>query len=799
MYKLYNLKNYLVKNDEIGEYEEEYDLESVIGLLEENHGYHSRIDPEKSYKIFGDIDGYTGNIIELITTIIDFFKDKYELTVIKFSYTENSGKKGSYHFVLPDYHTNCLKIKTIIINLRNYLLENNIISKDNILDTTIYSKHWFRYPNQMKESKKGTEHKIIMGEMKDFIMEYLDNSINIDDKEYIDDTIFTKDVTSTDTLKKKVIIKKKENIDNQMILYKEPDNDEIYKRFFDECYTDKRFNEYQYWITVGMGIKNRYNEQGIDLFHYFSLKGSNYVSYDDVKKKYEKLMMDHLNPITIKTLYYYAKEDNKELFSKIIREYSYLKEFNLYPTDVAQYIKILKPNFFVWKDKELYCFNGKFWEKDDLILRQYISGELYDFLKEILINCFWDHKDFGQFRTKLNKLKTISYKKEIIETTREYFTDNTVEFDHKWWLFGFTNQVYDLEKHEFRDYHFEDRISITTGYDWIEPDDTTIKTMNDIIDKIMPVKDERDLLLEILSTGLEGRCLENFIIFNGNGRNGKGVIDDIVLKALGNYGLTANNSILFEKNKTGSNPEKNNLHKKRFVIFREPAHTSKFENSVVKEITGGGKISVRGHHESNTEKVLHNTTIVECNKKPVFSEEPTNAEAERIIDILFRSTFVPQDEDFDEDDSYIFKGDKQLKTEIFQETHKYALISILINHYKIYKENNYNFHISQSVKERSRAYLEESCDLYVWFKENYEKTEDKNDIVKFKDAYDYFKTTEYYLNLSKQDKRMLNYQKFVEYFKTNLYTKKYYKDKTNTYNKILLYFKQKISNNDCII
>ena len=67
--------------------------------------------------------------------------------------------------------------------------------------------------------------------------------------------------------------------------------------------------------------------------------------------------------------------------------------------------------------------------------------------------------------------------------------------------------------------------------------DITINTMNDIIEKIMPIKEERDLL-EILSTGLEGRCLENFIIFNGNGRNGKGVIDDIVLKALGNYGLT---------------------------------------------------------------------------------------------------------------------------------------------------------------------------------------------------------------------------------------------------------------------
>ena len=197
--------------------------------------------------------------------------------------------------------------------------------------------------------------------------------------------------------------------------------------------------------------------------------------------------------------------------------------------------------------------------------------------------------------------------------------------------------------------------------------------------------------------------------------------------------------------------------------------------------------------------MLHNTTIVECNKKPVFSEEPKNAEAERIIDILFRSTFVSQDEDYDETDSFIFKGDKQLKTEVFQETHKYALISLLLDSYKKYQDNNYNFHIPQSVKERSRAYLEESCDLYVWFKENYEKTEDKNDIVKLKDVYDYFKTTEYFMNLSKPEKRKLNYQKFIEYFKTNLYTKKYYKEKYGNLSNFLYNFKQIQSNKDCII
>ena len=156
----------------------------------------------------------------------------------------------------------------------------------------------------------------------------------------------------------------------------------------------------------------------------------------------------------------------------------------------------------------------------------------------------------------------------------------------------------------------------------------------------MPIKEERDAYLQLLCTGIDGRCLEKFVIFAGNGGNGKGMIDDLMLLMLGNYGLIGNNGLLFETSKTGSNPEKANLHKKRFVVFREPPEKKKFENSIIKELTGGGEFSARGLYESDAKKELNLTMIVECNKKPLFTEEPTNAEVRRIIEICFRSTFV---------------------------------------------------------------------------------------------------------------------------------------------------------------
>ena len=217
-------------------------------------------------------------------------------------------------------------------------------------------------------------------------------------------------------------------------------------------------------------------------------------------------------------------------------------------------------------------------------------------------------------------------KKAIIETYKEYGINNDIEFDNKWWLFGFNDVVYDMNTCTFRDYEYDDYITITSNYKWRDPTSVEMTTMWDFIKCIMPVEDEREAFLMILATGIDGRCAEKFIIFNGSGGNGKGVINDIMLAMLGSYGMIGNNGMLFEPSKMGSNPEKANLHRKRYVVFREPPAKKKFENSIIKELTGGGKISARGHYESDTQKYLCNTMICECNDKPKFSEEITKAE-----------------------------------------------------------------------------------------------------------------------------------------------------------------------------
>jgi len=84
--------------------------------------------------------------------------------------------------------------------------------------------------------------------------------------------------------------------------------------------------------------------------------------------------------------------------------------------------------------------------------------------------------------------------------------------------------------------------------------------------------------------------------------------------------------------------------------------------------------------------------IVECNKRPLFVEEPQYAEIQRIIDVHFRSTFIENKSEIDTS-KHIYKANSFYKTKEFQEQHKFALMKILFDTHKQYKSNNYSLAI----------------------------------------------------------------------------------------------------------
>ncbi len=87
-------------------------------------------------------------------------------------------------------------------------------------------------------------------------------------------------------------------------------------------------------------------------------------------------------------------------------------------------------------------------------------------------------------------------------------------------------------------------------------------------------------------------------------------------------------------------------------------------------------------------------------------------------------------------------------------------------------------------KSAAIDYLAQSDHIYEWVCEKYEKTDKVDDFVYVKEMYEMFKSSTYFENLSKADKRKFTQKSFIENIKTNLFMKGNFKTTFSYINKI---------------
>ena len=146
---------------------------------------------------------------------------------------------------------------------------------------------------------------------------------------------------------------------------------------------------------------------------------------------------------------------------------------------------------------------------------------------------------------------------------------------------------------------------------------------------------------------------------------------------------------------------------------------------------------------------------------------------------LLLSTFTNNAKDaYADPGKHIFEGDDGVKDIQFQENHKFSLFHILVAHWKQYLENNKNIEafVPDSVKDRSKQYLQNSNELFSWFEENYRKVDDTV-VVPISDVFEKFKYGNIFTNYTKAEIRELNKGKFIEKMSKNLFLRKNYRDR----------------------
>jgi hypothetical protein len=315
---------------------------------------------------------------------------------------------------------------------------------------------------------------------------------------------------------------------------------------------------------------------------------------------------------------------------------------------------------------ELFWFNGKYWDKTgDVALRKFIREDLSKPLRSFRTKL--SGKSLLSFEERLEKMQEFGFGSKIIKRYKTHNTRDDVRFDEYWNLLGFKDKVYDLNTGQFRGYEMDDYISTVCNFDWRDPTVDEVMFINKLIRRTVPDKYMRKLFLQMLCSALDGRRVKNIFILTGSALYCCKIVR-LLANALGNYCniLSANDikreSIIDEIGTT------------RLAIFTDAP----------KKLGGYFVENIVGVDKSETRKI-RSTIIIEAGKVPPM--EDSIAGNPRIIEINLNFDFTKYEDDSEEEwQTYIVKSSNQ-----FHDKYRYALLQILMDEYKEFKEGGFQF------------------------------------------------------------------------------------------------------------
>ena len=477
------------------------------------------------------------------------------------------------------------------------------------------------------------------------------------------------------------------------------------------------------------------------------------------------------------TIRYYANLSNSAEYWRLTKE-----PFPTAPSekDYSELFWELAGDCCIVSNNTMYLYYKNQWriidKKEPHILRTMIGDTIRNHFEKILVKVesngfitkITNTARYMAEMSKKNKLSNVC--SFVMDKMYSEHCDTEDIFDNKPYIFAFKNKAFDLKTGLPYDIKKEDYITQNTGRDYVKPTDTQIATVAKVFQSIFPDPEVGKCYLSVLRLCLSGEHPEKLFIANGQGRNGKGLINELAFKLLGQYAYKMSIEVLTkEVKKTGANPELANLHKMRMVVSSEPEDGCKIQTGFAKELTGCSEIAARGLYSGITTTLLWMVLIIELNKKLLLSGRMDTSVLERIVDIPFESTFVSNPDDVDESKG-IYQGNLEYKTEVWQIEHSCAFFHYILDNAPA------KLYIPERIKNLSKQYVLGSDEMYGWMMENYEATADNSEYVKVKDVFDLYKASDLYSNLTKLEKRNLNKNAFSELISNHIVLKRQFRN-----------------------
>jgi phage/plasmid-associated DNA primase len=474
-------------------------------------------------------------------------------------------------------------------------------------------------------------------------------------------------------------------------------------------------------------------------YPYISFTNKEYKEYLELPEtlyQIKDIKDSSMNQETMDKIFHFQYTPSDRDIVLLIREI-YDKRILYSEKEIAWYFyDIRKKRWSRHNEKNPPCIKTLLYEDVLAYLNKYFEVDDFREFCEEVSQPYEDIEQKPAFLKKLMRIQEILYllssnknTNQIIDYLKAHsgylFNEMNVEFDADEFLLGFNNGVYDLRSMEFREASYEDFVSMSVGYDFtLDRNAEKENELMNIFKRIHPEEETLNLWLSMYASMLCGLNIEKFFILQGHGRNGKGFMNEFMAHTLGNhYIYYCEPSLLTHKfDTTSANPSLANIHKKRGIIIKEMDNNDKIINSNVKTLTGGGFINCRMLYSNECQAKQCATLICESNDDVMFKSNPKKAEIERIVVLMYNSSFLESVKE-DDAENHLYRQDPFLKTIQWKEDYKMSFLHILLDYYKRLQHNDFKFSIPESIRNLSREYSQKSSILLSILNTHFEKEE----------------------------------------------------------------------------
>jgi P4 family phage/plasmid primase-like protien len=485
------------------------------------------------------------------------------------------------------------------------------------------------------------------------------------------------------------------NTSNNTVAVSKNDEDIVMKLV--DILNPQRAESYDEWVRMGWCLRN-IGEQFLDAWISFSRKSSKFMDGECERKWY---IMKREGGLGIGTLHMWAKTDNPEEYSNIVRSNLYsliIKSLSMSHYDVSCVVYNMFRYQFVCagiRNRIWYEFKNHRWYECDSgyslrikistdVWREYAAASSNLQSKAIASSDEQEQEKFQEQSKKLldlsMKLKNTTYKENIMKECAEMFYTEKFEekLDSAPHLLCFDNGIYDMNNNEFREGRPEDYMSFSTGCSYIPYDGShpVIKQINRFFEQVQPKDCKRMYLLSLFACFLSGQIKDQkFHIWTGSGSNGKSVCVELFEKAIGQYCCKFPITLLTQK-RAASNAATGELARakgRRIAVLQEPSEDEKLQVGLMKELTGGDTIMCRALYKDPIEYKPQYKLVLLCNHLPTVPSDDGGT-WRRIRVIEFTSKFVDNPKEDNE-----FPIDLELSSKF--DAWKEHFISMLLNVY----------------------------------------------------------------------------------------------------------------------